>query len=70
MIRKYEGKTIVIVCHGGVIDCSIQYFLGLNAFEMPKVGFRTDQISITHWSMQEDKTWSLIKYNDARHLEE
>ncbi|GIO84986.1 phosphoglycerate mutase [Paenibacillus faecis] len=67
--HQYEGKTIAIVCHGGVIDCSFQFFFGLNAFEMPKVGFQTDHTSITHWSKQEDKTWSLIKYNDARHLE-
>ncbi|MDQ1912622.1 histidine phosphatase family protein [Paenibacillus sp. GD4] len=66
---QYEGKTIAIVCHGGVIDCSFQYFFGLNTFEMPKVGFQTNHTSITHWSQHEDKTWSLIKYNDARHLE-
>ncbi|SDE71129.1 probable phosphoglycerate mutase [Paenibacillus sp. UNCCL117] len=69
IFREYEGKTIAIVCHGGVIDCCFQFFFGLNAFEMPKVGFQTNHTSITHWSQHEDKTWSLIKYNDARHLE-
>ncbi|WP_234414420.1 histidine phosphatase family protein [Paenibacillus sp. CAA11] len=69
IFHQYEGKTIAIVCHGGVIDCSFQFFFGLNAFEMPKVGFQTDHTSITHWLKQEDNTWSLIKYNDARHLE-
>lgn len=67
--RQYEGKTIAIVCHGGVIDCSFQYFFGLNVFEMPKVGFQTKNTSLTHWSRQEDKTWSLVKYNDAWHLD-
>ncbi|WP_162848347.1 histidine phosphatase family protein [Paenibacillus nanensis] len=69
IFHQYEGKTVAIVCHGGVIDCSFQFFFGLNAFEMPKVGFHTEHTSITHWSKEEDETWSLIKYNDARHLE-
>ncbi|WP_438449099.1 histidine phosphatase family protein [Gorillibacterium sp. sgz5001074] len=66
---QHAGKTIAIVCHGGVIDCTFQYFFGLNAFEMPRVGFQTIQTSLTHWAQHEDRSWSLIKYNDARHLE-
>ena len=27
IIREYEGKTIMIVCHGGVIGVSFLYFL-------------------------------------------
>lgn len=69
IFHQYEGKTIAVVCHGGVIECSFQYFLGLNAFEVPKVGFQTNHTSITHWSQNEDKSWSLLKYNDTRHLE-
>ena len=70
--EQYDGKTVAIVCHGGVIDCAFQYFFGLNAFEMPKASFHTNHTSITRWSRIEDGTpaggWLLAKYNDDMHL--
>ena len=32
IVREYEGKSIVIVCHGGVIGVSFHYFLGMGAY--------------------------------------
>nr|BBH94373.1 phosphoglycerate mutase [Thermogemmatispora argillosa] len=71
--REYAGKTIVVVCHGGVIDGSFIYFFGLNSLALPSVRFQTQNTSITHWYYGasfpgERAYWHLLCYNDACHL--
>lgn len=70
IIRTYEGKTIVLVCHGGVIDSTFLYFLKMSSLTYPAAGFRTRNTSITHWQKQDgaDRRWRLERYNDAFHL--
>lgn len=72
IIRQYEGKTIVIVCHGGVIGVSFLYFLGIATLQYPQAGFDTANTSITHWHKHyhEDRPprWRLACYNDDLHL--
>jgi len=64
----YGGRTVVIVCHGGVIECTFQYFFGLNPFKLPAVQLPVSNTSITQWSIDEAGKAALIKFNDARHL--
>lgn len=70
--RQYAGKTVVIVCHGGVIDGSFMYFFGINTLALPPVEFHTHNTSITHWSQHThddgQSRWRLMSYNDATHL--
>jgi 2,3-bisphosphoglycerate-dependent phosphoglycerate mutase len=70
--REYKGKTIVLVCHGGVIDGSFLYFFQISAWKLPTARFYTRNTSITHWlqmpSYKDELHWHLIKYNDAFHL--
>ena len=72
ILRKYEGKTIVIVCHGGVIGISFLYFLGIATLQYPQAGFDTANTSITHWAKRSGygraARWRLICYNDDMHL--
>lgn len=72
IIRQHAGKTIVLVCHGGVIDASFLYFFRMNAWTIPVARFYTRNTSITHWqqlvSEKGRQHWHLIKYNDAFHL--
>jgi 2,3-bisphosphoglycerate-dependent phosphoglycerate mutase len=72
IVRQYKGKTIVLVCHGGVIDASFLYFFRMNAWTIPVARFYTRNTSITHWqqlvSEKGRQHWHLIKYNDAFHL--
>jgi 2,3-bisphosphoglycerate-dependent phosphoglycerate mutase len=73
IVRTYEGKTIVLVCHGGVIDGSFLYFFKMSAWTLPPARFYTRNTSITHWKqlatgIDEEKYWHLMKYNDAFHL--
>jgi probable phosphoglycerate mutase len=72
IIREYEGKTIVLVCHGGVIDGSLLYFFRMSALTVPPAQMLCDNTSITHWQRVPSKPgafrWRLRKYNDAFHL--
>ena len=70
--RQYEGKTIVIVCHGGVIGVSFLYFFDMSTINLPPVGLDTYNTSITHWSKRSSNNraarWWLVRYNDDMHL--
>ena len=72
ILREYDGKTIVLVCHGGIIDGSFLYFFKMSTLTPPAAGFYTRNTSITHWrqviSQKNTRQWRLIKYNDAFHL--
>ena len=73
--REYDGKTIVLVCHGGIIDGSFQLFFGLSTLQFPRALLGgTRNTSITHWRKDASEeygippTWFLEKYNDSMHL--
>jgi probable phosphoglycerate mutase len=71
--HDYRGKSVAIVCHGGVIEGSFVYFLGLGSLSKPSTGFSTVNTSITHWEYREaaermPAQWYLVHYNDSTHL--
>ncbi|MES2461180.1 MAG: histidine phosphatase family protein [Armatimonadota bacterium] len=69
--NQYAGKTIVVVCHGGVIDASFLHFFGMNGLAFPQAGFATQNTSLTHWEYtryHSKMRWRLVAYNDAAHL--
>jgi probable phosphoglycerate mutase len=72
IVREHEGKTIVIVCHGGVVGVSFLYFMGMGSLFYPQGGFDTDNTSITHWAKRSvngrPARWRLKCYNDDMHL--
>jgi 2,3-bisphosphoglycerate-dependent phosphoglycerate mutase len=74
ILREYTGKSIVLVCHGGVIGISFLYFLGFDTLHYPQSGFDTHNTSITHWKRfpyshsPNGYRWRLLRYNDDMHL--
>ncbi len=70
--REHEDETVVIVCHGGVIDASLVAFFGLPTLIPPYARVDTHNTSITHWRCQHDEDgeviWTLLGYNDDIHL--
>lgn len=72
--HEYEGKTIVLVCHGGVVDATFFLFMGLSTLQFPQFFFNTRNTSITHWCKGEKgdfadvAPWTLECYNDSMHL--
>jgi probable phosphoglycerate mutase len=64
----HDGQTVVIACHGGVIDTSMVLFLGLPRFGT-LAEFHTANTSITEWWRDgTDGPWRLVRYNDSAHL--
>jgi 2,3-bisphosphoglycerate-dependent phosphoglycerate mutase len=72
IIREHAGKTIVLVCHGGIIDGSFLFFYRMSTWRLPPARFYTRNTSITQWKQMQafngEEHWYLIRYNDAFHL--
>jgi probable phosphoglycerate mutase len=70
----HAGSTVVVACHGGVIDGSMVNFLGIAAQRAADLDLRTTNAAVTEWVVERDGTrplrWALRRYNDASHLEE
>ena len=65
-VREHQGGTIVIVCHGGVIDGIVR-----TALRAPRTGvfeLHTKNTSLTEIVQVRADRWRLIRYNDAAHL--
>lgn len=70
--QQHEGKSIVIVCHGGIVDASFHFFMRLSTLHLPPLYFDTHNTSITHWYRGSEgdypPNWTLESYNDIMHL--
>ncbi|HEY4334080.1 MAG TPA: histidine phosphatase family protein [Ilumatobacteraceae bacterium] len=65
-VRRFEGKTVVIACHGGVVDAALR-----QALHAPSIGafdIWTLNTSITELDLVRPGRWKLLRYNDAAHL--
>ena len=66
-LDDHAGATIVISCHGGVIDAVFRRLLGLpvtGGFEL-----HTLNTSLTEFVSTPSGRWRLARYNDAAHLD-
>ncbi|MCU1361040.1 MAG: hypothetical protein JWN99_2329, partial [Ilumatobacteraceae bacterium] len=66
IVDTQAGKTVLIVCHGGVIDAVLR-----NALKtVPTAGFMVNTLntSITEMSLLRPNMWSLRRYGDSAHL--
>lgn len=70
--REFDGKTIVVVCHGGIVQAAFHYFFGLSTLRLPHAYVDAGHASITHWARfalrPGQKNWSLVSLNDTLHL--
>jgi probable phosphoglycerate mutase len=65
-LDAFAGQTVVVACHGGVIDAVLRQVLrapAMGAFEI-----NTLNTSITELQLVRPTTWKIIRYNDAAHL--
>lgn len=76
LAERHDGGTVVVACHGGVVEQSVVTFLGLgHAGELAT--FDVANTSITEWLRPDPDEawwrppglWRLIRLNDAAHLE-
>ena len=66
LIDDHEDATVVVFCHGGVIDTVLRQALrtfGTGSFEI-----HTKNTSITEVELVRTGRWRLIRYNDVAHL--
>ena len=65
-IDTYKDQTIVVACHGGVVDAALR--LALKAPSTGSFEIQTLNTSITEIQLVKDNHWRLIRYNDIGHL--
>ena len=66
VLDRHSGQTLVVVCHGGVVDATLRMALrtpSTGIFEM-----RTSNTSITELLLVGPGRWRLERYNDHAHL--
>lgn len=74
--REHEGKTVVVVTHGGFIDASFLVHFGIGTLVQPPFELYTYNTAITQWERHahdDDGTnglarWRLVRYNDDMHV--
>lgn len=65
-VRNNEGKTVVVCCHGGVVDAVLRISLRSSltgGFEV-----HTMNTSVTEMVEVRPGRWRLVRYNDHAHL--
>jgi len=62
----HRGELVVIFCHGGVVEASIEALLPV-APGRRRLKLRTAHTSLTEWEWGPGG-WTLLRYNDAAHL--
>jgi broad specificity phosphatase PhoE len=68
LAREYEGRTVVAVCHAGVIMASLRVLLGI---ARPGTGTRIHPTNtgLTEWQWESlPGRWTLHSFNEASHL--
>ncbi|MFM2078068.1 MAG: hypothetical protein RJA49_1958, partial [Actinomycetota bacterium] len=65
-LDAYAGSTVVVACHGGVVDAVLR--MALRAPAMGAFEIHTVNTSITELEYTERNTWRLVRYNDSAHL--
>ena len=66
LAREYEGRTVVAVCHAGVIMASMRLLLGILHADI-SAQLRPTNTGLTEWEHEVDQ-WTLRSYNEAEHL--
>lgn len=67
LVARHMGETVVVACHGGVVDAVFRTLLGFpmtGGFEL-----HTLNTSITEFTSTTSGQWRVVRYNDAAHLE-
>lgn len=65
-VRNNDGGTVVVSCHGGVIDTVLRHTMQMHP--VGKFELSTTNTSITELMHLQGSKWKLMRYNDAAHL--
>jgi probable phosphoglycerate mutase len=68
LAREHEDRTVVCVCHAGVIIASLRLLLGI-VDPSTSAHLRPTNTGLTEWHhIAAEDRWLLHSYNDAEHL--
>lgn len=68
IVEEHAGRTVVLVCHGGVVAGSFLTFFGLSVDQALHVSVWTENTALTEWACEGDGLWRLVRHNDTAHL--
>lgn len=71
LVAAHAGKTLVLVCHGGVIDMAFRGMLHLPyrpRYDLWTINASITEFESTHNPAELPHRWRLRRYNDAAHL--
>ena len=67
--RRHRGETILVVCHGGVVEAAFGHIFNIGPWQRCEVW--TTNTGITHFEYVEHpgrETWRLHSHNRTDHL--
>jgi 2,3-bisphosphoglycerate-dependent phosphoglycerate mutase len=67
VLRDHAGKTIVIVCHGGVVDSVFRRLM--NSPISGLFQLFTLNTAVCEFELTDRGDWRLVRYNDTAHLD-
>ena len=65
-VRNHEGGTVLVACHGGVIDTVLRHTLHMHP--VGRFELSTNNASLTELEHVQGTKWRLVRYNDSAHL--
>ena len=71
LVQTHLGLTVLVACHGGVIDVAFRQLLGLPpraTFDLWTLNTSLNEFAADHPTGQLPTRWRLVRYNDAAHL--
>ncbi|MDH4145853.1 MAG: histidine phosphatase family protein [Acidimicrobiia bacterium] len=71
IVDHHPGQTVLVACHGGVIDTAMRQLLVLPArghFETWTLNTSLTEFSAEHEPPRHPARWRLVRYNDSAHL--
>lgn len=69
LIATHRGQTVIVVCHGGVIEAALQLIFNVGPWQRCEVW--TNNTAVTHFQLVEHpqrETWRLLSHNRTDHL--
>ncbi len=71
LVEANLGSTVLVSCHGGVIDVVFRAALGLPfrpAYDLWTLNASITELAASHPAGTHPHRWRLVRYNDAAHL--
>jgi probable phosphoglycerate mutase len=71
LVEAHAGQTVLVVCHGGVIDMVFRAMLGVShrpQYDLWTTNAAITEFEATHPAAELPHRWRLRRYNDAAHL--